>query len=95
MKQRKTPILRRYPVKISTQAWAPSAWLYAWPRLCCKVLDKLLNVSELSFLIFKMGTTGLTPEACDMTWETLNTETGPAIWCVYEFSITAYQMTVH
>ena len=69
MKQRQTPILGTHPVKISARAWAPSAWLYSWPRLCSEIVDKLLNISELTLPILKRQMTRLPPEGCDVTWK--------------------------
>ena len=69
MKQRRTPILGTHPVKIRAQVWARSAWLYSWPRLCSEIVDKLLNISELTLPILKTRMTRLPPEGCVVTWK--------------------------
>ena len=58
-----------YPVKISAQARAPSALLYSWACLCSETVDKLLNISELTLAILKMGMIRLPPAGCDVAWK--------------------------
>ena len=67
--KRRTPVQGGHPVKISAQARAPSAWLYSWACLCSEIVDKLLNISELTLAILKMGMIRLPPAGCDVTWK--------------------------